>query len=220
MNQNRKDSTLDTLSKREYQTLAIASVLQCAKLIDKIARTGELDRQEVSRLQEPLFALNPRHNSDVFPSPSQYLPGLTLIEALAVSGSLRSLQLPVQYSVGMLRLADAVLASPELATSIRDGIKQVVRDNETSCSQQTEDLALIYKDTLSKLPRPIQIQGKAAALQDLDNAAAIRSLLLAGVRSGVFWRQLGGRRWQLLLARKKLAAAASNLKKHAISNLH
>lgn len=39
----------------------------------------------------------------------------------------------------------------------------------------------------------------------------IRALLLAGVRSAVLWRQVGGRRWQLFLWRNKFAKLAKKL---------
>lgn len=41
-------------------------------------------------------------------------------------------------------------------------------------------------------------------LQDSRNADKVRALLLAGIRSAMLWRQLGGRRWQLLFSRRKL----------------
>jgi len=43
-------------------------------------------------------------------------------------------------------------------------------------------------------------------LQQSTNAARIRALLLAGIRSARLWRQLGGHRWQLLFSRRKLLA--------------
>ncbi|MEK7758734.1 MAG: DUF489 family protein, partial [Pseudomonadota bacterium] len=42
-------------------------------------------------------------------------------------------------------------------------------------------------------------------------ADKVRAALLAGIRSAVLWRQLGGRRWQLLFSRGKLARTAAEL---------
>ena len=39
----------------------------------------------------------------------------------------------------------------------------------------------------------------------------IRACLLAGIRSAVLWRQVGGSKWQLLFHRKKLVQAARQL---------
>ena len=46
---------------------------------------------------------------------------------------------------------------------------------------------------------------------DDRNADIIRALLLSGIRAAFLWRQLGGRRWSLLLRRKKLLQAAQSL---------
>ena len=161
----------------------------------------------------------------MFPRPSLLVPGLTLVAALSRGGSLRSLQTIVQYAVGMLRLADGVLANKQLASQIRHGIDSIDRNapeaqGASASHEQTRALAAVYKATLSKFPRPIQIQGSAAMLSNEDNAAAIRALLLAGVRSALFWRQLGGRRWQLLFFRNRLSNTASQLKKQVIRQLH
>ena len=69
----------------------------------------------------------------------------------------------------------------------------------------------IYQDTLSKLRFRIKVTGSAQHLQDSANADIIRALLLAGIRSAFLWRQLGGRRWKLLLNRRRLLFASQNL---------
>jgi high frequency lysogenization protein len=48
------------------------------------------------------------------------------------------------------------------------------------------------------------VHGDMRFLQQPSNAAKIRALLLAGIRSARLWRQLGGHRWQLVFSRGKL----------------
>ncbi len=62
----------------------------------------------------------------------------------------------------------------------------------------------LYEDTLSTFRQRIQVHGDMRHLQQRDNAARIRALLLSGIRSARLWRQLGGHRWQLILSRRKL----------------
>ncbi len=69
----------------------------------------------------------------------------------------------------------------------------------------------IYQDTLSHQRFRIKVTGSSQHLQDSRNADIIRALLLAGIRAAFLWRQLGGRRWKLLLQRKKLLQASQNL---------
>ena len=207
----------------DHRLLALSSMILCAKSIDRIARTGEVDYATLAALQAPLFVLNPRSAGDVFAEPASLSPGLASLHALGSEGSLRDAQLTVQYAVGMLRLADTVLTNADLATAIREGLGRMQGSRDSSedrAKSQTAELAALYKSTLSTLPRPIQVQGSAAVLSGADNAAAIRSLLLVGCRSALFWRQLGGKRWQLLFGRRRIARGAAELRKALASQLH
>ena len=72
-------------------------------------------------------------------------------------------------------------------------------------------ISAIYQDTLSTLRFRIKVNGSEAQLTNSNNADLIRTLLLAGIRSAYLWRQLGGRRWKLLLQRKQLLEVSQNL---------
>ncbi|KPU83108.1 lysogenization regulator, partial [Psychromonas sp. PRT-SC03] len=65
-------------------------------------------------------------------------------------------------------------------------------------------LNLIYKDLISDLGPKIQVNGSPSCLQQERTQHKIRALLLAGVRSAVLWRQIGGKRRQLLSSRKAM----------------
>ena len=39
----------------------------------------------------------------------------------------------------------------------------------------------------------------------------IRAVLLAGIRSAVLWKQMGGTKWQILFFRRKLLATAKQI---------
>jgi len=47
-------------------------------------------------------------------------------------------------------------------------------------------------------------------------ANRIRALLLAGIRSAVLWYQLGGRRWRLVIYRKRIEETAGNIRRKLI----
>jgi high frequency lysogenization protein len=70
------------------------------------------------------------------------------------------------------------------------------------------NLAGIYSDQISNLGPRIQVSGAPLYLQQPQVQHKIRALLLAGIRACVLWRQLGGRRRQILFFRKKVIAAA------------
>jgi high frequency lysogenization protein len=74
-------------------------------------------------------------------------------------------------------------------------------------------LASIYSDLLSPIGTPIQVAGEPSLLKQQNNQHKIRALLLAGVRSSVLWRQVGGKRRNILFGRTKLVACAQQLLK-------
>jgi len=66
------------------------------------------------------------------------------------------------------------------------------------------NLASLYQDTISSFSFRIQVTGDPRHLQNSENAAKIRALLLAGIRSAMLWRQKGGKRWHLLFFKSRL----------------
>ena len=64
---------------------------------------------------------------------------------------------------------------------------------------------------ISDLKPRIMVAGEQNYLLNTDTAARVRTLLLAGIRAAVLWRQLGGSKWKLLLSRKRYVSVARNL---------
>ena len=71
--------------------------------------------------------------------------------------------------------------------------------------------ASIYSDIISPLGARIQVAGEPAILKQESNQHKIRALLLAGIRSAVLWRQVGGKRRNILFSRTKILAQAEQL---------
>jgi high frequency lysogenization protein len=76
-------------------------------------------------------------------------------------------------------------------------------------------LSELYQQTVSTLSRRVQVTGDIAQLRRDDIAAEVRALLLAGIRFAWLWRQLGGRRWHLVLRRSNIRHALAELDRHA-----
>ena len=62
--------------------------------------------------------------------------------------------------------------------------------------------------------------GEHNYLANPANADRIRALLLAGMRSAVLWRQLGGSRWQILFKRKHIITEARRILDNEMGQLH
>jgi high frequency lysogenization protein len=69
-------------------------------------------------------------------------------------------------------------------------------------------LADIYSSVLSPLGHRIQVYGKPELLKQQQTQNKIRALLLAGIRSAVLWRQMGGKRRHFFFAKRKILAIA------------
>lgn len=66
------------------------------------------------------------------------------------------------------------------------------------------NIANLYQDTISTFNFRIQVSGDPRHLQNAENAAKIRALLLAGVRAAILWNQVGGKRWHMLFSALEL----------------
>ena len=76
-------------------------------------------------------------------------------------------------------------------------------------------VAQLYQDTVSTFSFRIQVTGEPRHLQNSDNANKVRALLLAGIRAAILWRQVGGKRWQLLLFRSRVGKSARKILGHS-----
>ena len=57
------------------------------------------------------------------------------------------------------------------------------------------------------------MKGNASNLENTATAARIRSVLLAGIRAAYLWYQCGGKRWHLLVFRKRMVGIARQMLK-------
>jgi len=70
---------------------------------------------------------------------------------------------------------------------------------------------VLYSKTISTISPRIVVNGKPQYLQVDRTVNWIRTLLFAGLRSAVLWRQLGGGRFSLMFGRKKMLEQAQTL---------
>ena len=130
----------------------------------------------------------------------------------------KSLDAP-KYALTLLHLADGLMKEPIYTDIISEGIEDAAGKldlYEPTHRNQIAAMADIYKQTISCISPRIMVKGKPLHLQNPDTLNRIRALLLAGIRSAILWKQLGGKRLQLLFARKRILAEAEKLLEQAI----
>jgi high frequency lysogenization protein len=123
----------------------------------------------------------------------------------------------VRYVFNLLYLERKFAANSEMMAVVHSRLQHASFKAEHFSGHVHEvcqSVSGIYQDTLSQLRFRIKVNGSAQHLQDKQNADIIRALLLAGLRSAFLWRQLGGRRWKLLLQRKQILETAQKLSRN------
>jgi high frequency lysogenization protein len=217
----------------EYQNIALAAVAQSAALVHRIATRGEAPQADLRACINPLLELDPPEVGDVYPNVADLSLGLRTVQSIFSSERDTENSEIVRYTLGMLLLRNRLTADDEMQRRIRERLAlieplpaEVVTSADINAdfeqSQQERvfrQLAGLYQDTISTLSYRIQVQGKVEHLKDEAVANRIRALLLAGIRSAVLWYQLGGRRWRLLLYRKRIHESAGNIRRKILSSV-
>lgn len=192
----------------QEQLVALGAVFEAAVLADKIARTGQVSEASMSCMLGSLLVRDPKSTLDVYGGDDLNLRDgyRALISSLERNPAALQRE-PLRYSLALIGL--------ERQLDKRDDMLQIMGSRLDQIQQQVEHFGLVhdnviaacgglYQDTISTFRQRIQVHGDMRFLQQPNNAAKIRSLLLAGIRSARLWRQLGGHRWQLVFSRGKL----------------
>ena len=201
---------------QRQQLTALAGVAQSAVLVHQLALHGIVAQDKFVTAVHSLFALQPASTLEVFGSLKQLRLGLETLKELL--GSYESVLAPAEgprYFSGMLHLEAQLKSRAGMLASIRSELLRL--QNSVPADQLAQDpvvskqLAALYRSTLSTLPFRIHVRGDLNHLRNDHVADKVRILLFAGVRAAFLWRQLGGRRWQLLVRRGSLAKGVEQL---------
>lgn len=197
------------------QALALAGVFQAACMVERIARQGQCPADEMTTAVNALLNTNPSSTEDVFGSAGNLRSGLTTLRQLLSRERSAVQNDVVRYAMSLLHLENKLRKNPDMLSKLGELIRQS-QDRQQYFQDPLHDavvgsLARNYQDTLSQLRYRIQVTGNPSYLNQQRHADQIRMLLLFGVRCALLWRQLGGRRLQLLLGRRRLLAAIQDL---------
>ncbi|QIZ76671.1 high frequency lysogenization protein HflD [Ferrimonas lipolytica] len=199
----------------ELRTMAFAGICQAIDQVRNIARYGsaEADDDAVRGSINSIIVTDPDRPQDVF-GDTDLSNGYDVIVEQLGDGAKKDVDL-TRYLVGVLALERKLSAKPAALSMLAERLSQVKRQQhhyDVMEEQILSNLASVYSDVISPLGNRIQVVGTPAQLQQKTNQYKIRTLLLAAVRSAVLWRQLGGKRRQLVLSRKAIVATAQQAK--------
>ncbi len=193
------------------RTIALAGLFQAVGLVRDLAHNGELNNQAFATCVDSLFMIDAADSSAIYDSVDRLRPGLeTLRRQLGHSHDPEI----TRYALLLLVLERKLAHKPQLLQALRAGIEQArsKRDYFTPLHDNIiAHLAELYANTVSTLKPRVMVNGHYTHLSRPENANRIRTLLLAGVRAAVLWRQSGGNRLTLLLGRKRLQQRVGQL---------
>lgn len=195
-------------------TLSLAGVFQAAQQVINLSTSGNTDQRIGEPLMESVFKLDADSCIDVYGSVHNLRPGLRLIEEQLKAGAAGKSTHLGRYVASLLNVERHLNRSPEMQSILATRIIQIKRLLEhTPMMDETiiHSVAELYKDTISTLPLRIQVMGEEDFLKRPDIQDKVRCYLFCGVRSAVLWRQMGGKRRQLIFNRKQLIQTAEDL---------
>ena len=202
------------LTQFEQQTLALAGVAQAARLVDQVSRTGTYPIEFLESSIHSLFEFEADDAAAIFGGIGGVKLGLNNLSAMLANQQGEETRDVVRYVFNLLYLERKFAGNSEMMAVVHSRLQHASFKAEHFAGHVNDvchSVSGIYQDTLSKLRFRVKVNGSAQHLQDRQNADIIRATLLAGLRSAFLWRQLGGRRWKLLLQRKRLLETAQNL---------
>ena len=206
------------LTPLQEQTLALAGLLQACRTVHEIAQLGMTSNDQLMSAVNTIFITNPRDTLEVYGEVKNIYQGLDLLSELLIDWSAIPRSAPAKTAITIIFLERKLQKSTNLLKELSEGIVSLAADRErlpltAGSPETTQRLSLLYKKTISQISPKIIIKGQPKNLTIGVNTERIRSLLLAGVRSAVLWRQVGGVKLDLVLNRKKIIRCCEELKK-------
>ena len=193
------------------RALALAGVFQACALVERVARTEEPDAALLDATLAPLFRFDARDVPEVYGGSTNLALGLATLEQTLAGPRPPGTELALRYALSLLQFERHYSAAPAMQRELRRQLQLLQLQGGIAglAAPATVDaLAEAWTATLGTLRPRVLVGGDPKRLREKRVVSLVRALLLAGFRSAVLWRQVGGSRWSLLLRRGALLRAA------------
>jgi high frequency lysogenization protein len=191
---------------RLYPLCALA---MAAHQVDRLANTGLIPHDELEFLIQSTLILEPESTLDVYGgSTAQLYPGGKLLRKMLGPGGNKKYPDTIRYFISLMQVERQLSKNPAIINVLRGFLEIAITKSETlgpTHEAVMETLNTAYQETISTLKFRIMVTGNHGRhLQQGNNPAKIRALLLSGIRSAMLYRQLGGGRLALLFQRGRV----------------
>lgn len=187
------------------QTVALMGLLQATAQVHLIATRGMTGQDDLTASLRTLFVFDADDALGVYGGLSALRMGVRVAYDLFVLKDFASHVPSVRYAVELLARERPIARDERRMTYLRTELERIASDHgvggetEVFDSDCIGELAGLFESVLARDGARIQVVGAQEHLRRDANVARVRALLLAGFRSAVLWRQLGGSRLRLLL---------------------
>lgn len=199
------------------QTIALAGTAQSALWVQELAQGGVYRLDRIDSAIDAVLCTEPETADAVYGGLAGIRDGLSVLHAQLgkETGRFNTVDLGAvtRYMGQILRLAGKVQKNTALSDALREGLEQAQQARRMGVESEATRarLADLYTRTVSTVAPRVMVQGNPANLQNTGFVETIRLFLLFGIRSGVLWRQCGGRMWRLVLQRSHILNQAQKL---------
>jgi high frequency lysogenization protein len=195
--------------------MALSGIFQAASLVDQLAKSGQLENDQLTNAVKTVLNLQPSSYDDVFNGLNSLEHRLTgLNTALARNGQGVGREV-LQYAMAIIAVQAKLSKRTDLVDELAKALTRTA-DQQRYFDSYTHEAVIgsaarCYENSISQLNFRIRVTGNPTHLQNPKVAEKVRTLLLYGVRCALLWQQSGGRRWHLMWYREKLLRAAQAL---------
>lgn len=194
------------MSTYSNKTIALAGAQQALCLVQDIAWKGSYSQSDFDVCLQSIFVRDPDNYEAVFGGIQNIQSGLRALRTSFKDKRNKEAVERTRYMVSLMLLSKKVQPDSSLAQQISTTLSlldEAANDFENQRSYIIERLAQLYQNTLSKMTPRIIVYGTPEILDQQENAAAIRALLLAGLRAIILWYQAGGNQLNLLTGKSR-----------------
>lgn len=196
------------------RTMALAGIFQATELVRQAANHGTWSGYAADTCLSSLLAIEADTVDEIFGGTEYLRLGAETLVAV-LQGERRYME-SLGYAVSIMQLENNFRKKSEMQSRIGLELMDINDfDDGTEIHEikdlQAQKIADLYTKTISTLSPRIVVNGRPQYLQIDRTVSWIRTLLFAGLRSAVLWRQLGGGRFNLMFGRKKMLEQAQTL---------
>ncbi len=205
------------------ETIALGALFQCCSQVQRIASSGFMDEHAAACVIRGILINNPKSVEDIY-LPGRLLTGFKqLSESFSSSAGDKTFETieVTKTALKLIQLTCAVERNPKVFDHLGSEIDRLAAEFERTqpgffdsdpavvlSSGNLKEFSSLYQSLISPHFAKLIIYGEPRHLREVANQERIRSLLLAGLRAVVLWRQVGGRRRFLMFRRKAIINCA------------